>query len=244
MESGRMTVPRPNRVGPWMGIAFLVLFVAGFMVIPTPDNKDTAKWAAVVDRQRAPRRCDRRRVSHGARSACLRLVHVEPESDGSASRGGMMITFGSLFVAPAMISALVQGGDPAAGSSSGTPRYRPETICARQFDQIGFRRRCSSRGAWPPGRSSRPRRISHGVDAILPGWLTIAGYVVAVLQLAAALFLPFALFPLWVLVVSIVLLRRTACRCRRTGNDRGLGSSTRTIGPRPLIPVGRTRPVA
>ena len=47
-------------------------------------------------------------------------------------------------------------------------------------------------------------------DAILPGWLTIAGYVVAVLQLAAGLFFPFVLFPLWVLVVSIVLLRRTA----------------------------------
>jgi hypothetical protein len=47
-------------------------------------------------------------------------------------------------------------------------------------------------------------------DAILPGWLTIAGYVVAVLQLAAALFLPFALFPLWILVVSIVLLSRAS----------------------------------
>ena len=38
--------------------------------------------------------------------------------------------------------------------------------------------------------------------------LTVAGYVVAVLQLAGALFFPFVLFPLWVLVVSIVLLSR------------------------------------
>jgi uncharacterized protein (DUF58 family) len=44
----------------------------------------------------------------------------------------------------------------------------------------------------------------------LPGWLTIAGYVVAVLQLAGGLFLPFVLFLLWMLVVSIVLLRRRA----------------------------------
>jgi hypothetical protein len=45
-------------------------------------------------------------------------------------------------------------------------------------------------------------------SGILPGWLTVAGYVVAVLQLAGALFLPFALFPLWVLIASIVLVRR------------------------------------
>ncbi len=45
---------------------------------------------------------------------------------------------------------------------------------------------------------------------LLPGWLTVAGYVAAVLQLAAALFVPFALFLLWVLIASIVLLRRRA----------------------------------
>jgi hypothetical protein len=39
--------------------------------------------------------------------------------------------------------------------------------------------------------------------------LTIAGYVVAALMLAAGFFLPFVFFPLWVLVTSIVLVRRT-----------------------------------
>jgi hypothetical protein len=43
----------------------------------------------------------------------------------------------------------------------------------------------------------------------LPAWLTIAGFVVAVLQLIGVFFLPFALFVLWVLVASIVLLART-----------------------------------
>ena len=34
-----------KRVGAWMGIAFVVLFVGGFLAFPTPsDNKDTAKW--------------------------------------------------------------------------------------------------------------------------------------------------------------------------------------------------------
>jgi hypothetical protein len=39
--------------------------------------------------------------------------------------------------------------------------------------------------------------------------LTIAGFVVAVLQLIGILFFPFALFVLWVLVAAIVLLART-----------------------------------
>jgi len=43
---------------------------------------------------------------------------------------------------------------------------------------------------------------------VLPGWLTVSGYVVGALQLAAALFFPFALFPIWVLVTSIVLMTR------------------------------------
>jgi hypothetical protein len=43
----------------------------------------------------------------------------------------------------------------------------------------------------------------------LPAWLTIARFVVAVLQLIGVFFLPFALFVLWVLVAAIVLLART-----------------------------------
>jgi hypothetical protein len=45
-------------------------------------------------------------------------------------------------------------------------------------------------------------------NGTLPGWLTIAGYVVAVLQLAAFFFFPFVLVPLWVLIAAITLLRR------------------------------------
>src|SRR5450759_3144147 len=38
--------PQVSRVGTWMGIAFVVLFVAGFGAIHTPsDNKNTAQWA-------------------------------------------------------------------------------------------------------------------------------------------------------------------------------------------------------
>jgi hypothetical protein len=41
MNSVPQSTARPTRVGPWMGIAFFVLFVVGFLIIPTP-NKGTA----------------------------------------------------------------------------------------------------------------------------------------------------------------------------------------------------------
>jgi hypothetical protein len=85
---------------------------------------------------------------------------------------------------------------------------------ARQFDQIGFALLLVA-GALAAGlfvgmASHLARR-----SGTLPGWLTIAGYVVAVLQLVASFFFPFLLFLLWVLVASIVLLRR-ATRAKTT----------------------------
>lgn len=47
-------------------------------------------------------------------------------------------------------------------------------------------------------------------SVVFPAWLATAGYVVAVLQLAGPFFFPFVLFPLWVLVASIVPLTRDA----------------------------------
>ena len=81
-----------------MGIAFVVLFVAGFMVFSTPDdNKDTAKWArwwhdsghrvtAVV----------------GAYLIVLGLLafvwFMWSLNQRLRMPSGMMVTFGSLFV--------------------------------------------------------------------------------------------------------------------------------------------------
>ena len=45
MEAGTVSRRRFDRTGTWMGIVFVVLFVAGFMVFSTPSNgKDTVKW--------------------------------------------------------------------------------------------------------------------------------------------------------------------------------------------------------
>jgi len=47
-------------------------------------------------------------------------------------------------------------------------------------------------------------------SGLFPNWLVIVSYVAAVLLLGAVVFFPLAALPIWVLIVSIVLLRRRA----------------------------------
>jgi hypothetical protein len=208
MESGRISAPRPTRVGPWMGIAFFVLFVVGFVVIPTPDKgTDTAKWARwwTDSGHRAG-------AVVGAYLMVLGVLAFVWFMWGLNQRlrepSGVMITFGSLFVGLALVSALIRAAIPGGKVFGDTPVPAGADL-ARQFDNTGFAVLLVA-GALAAGAFTATASYAARRDAILPGWLTIAGYVVAVLQLAAGLFFPFVLFPLWVLVVSIVLLRRTA----------------------------------
>jgi len=208
MNSQPESTVRPTRVGPWMGIAFAVLFVAGFLVFPTPsDEKDSAQWS-------------RWWTDSGHRAgavigaylmvfALLAFVWFMWDLNRRLrDRGGMMITFGTVFVTLALVSALVRAAIPG-GKLFGSTPVPPGADIARQFDNVGFAvllvAGALAAGAFTATASHLARR-----DAILPGWLTIAGYVVAVLMLAAGFFLPFVFFPLWVLVTSIVLVRRTA----------------------------------
>src|SRR6266853_1255178 len=108
MNAGLENTARRNRVGAWMGIAFVVLFVAGFMVFPTPsDNKDTVKWARWWNDSG-----HRLGAVIGAYLMVLGLLafvwFMWSLNRRLSERGGMMITFGSLFVALAMVSALVR----------------------------------------------------------------------------------------------------------------------------------------
>jgi hypothetical protein len=207
MNSGLENGVRSTRVGPWMGIAFFVLFVVGFLAISTPmDNESAIKWQRWWTDSG-------HRVSAiiGAYLIVLGLLAFvwfmwdlnQRFRDGS----GMMITFGSLFVALALVAVLARVAVPGGKVFGGAPV--PAGDFARQFDNLGQALMlvpgALAAGAFAATASHLARR-----DAILPGWLTVAGYVVAVLQLAAGLFLPFVLFLLWVLVVSIVLLRRTS----------------------------------
>jgi hypothetical protein len=208
MESGLARSTRPSRIGPWMGIAFFVLFVVGFLTISTPNKgTDTAKWARWWSDSG-----HRAAAVVGAYLIVLGVFAFVWFMWGLNQRlrepSGVMITFGSLFVGLALVSALIRAAIPGGKVFGDTPVPAGADL-ARQFDNVGFAVLLVA-GALAAGAFTATASYCARRDAILPGWLTITGYVVAVLQLAAGLFFPFVLFPLWVLIASIVLLRRTA----------------------------------
>jgi hypothetical protein len=178
------------------------------LAIPTPsDNKDTAKWAHWWSDS-----VHRAGAIVGAYLMLLALLafvwFMWSLNQRFRSPSGMMITFGSLFVGVGLVSALLRAAIPGGKAFASTPIPAGADL-ARQLDNIGMGLLLVA-GALSAGAFTATAAYMARRDALLPGWLTIAGYVVAVLQLAAGVFFPFILFLLWVLVVSIVLLRRNA----------------------------------
>jgi hypothetical protein len=201
-----------GRTGAWMGIAFAVLFVAGFLVFPTPSSnkaKDTLKWQQWWN--------DSGHRTAAIIGAYLMVLGVLAfvwfawnlrlrlrDREGLQDLGGLMFAFGALFAGIGFVAILVRAAVAGARQFGSTPV--PAGDFARQFDQLGFGLLLLAGGLCAGAFVALASFLSRR-SGTLPGWLTIAGYVVAALQLVATLFFPFVLFPLWVLVVSIVLLR-------------------------------------
>jgi hypothetical protein len=169
-----------------MGIAFVVLFVAGFVVFPTPsDEKDTAKWAHWWS--------DSGHRAGAVIGAYLMVLGVLAFvwfmwdlNQRLRRRSGVMITFGSLFVGVALISALIRASIPGAKVFGDTPLPSGADF-PRQIDNIGFALLLVA-GALAAGAFTATAAYAARRDGLLPRWLTSSGYVVAVLQLAAGLF--------------------------------------------------------
>jgi hypothetical protein len=188
-----------------MGIAFVVLFVVGFLVFPTPQDNNDVKWDTWWDDSG-----HRVGAIIGAYLMVLGLLAFvwfmwnlcQRFRDG----GGMAITFGSLFVGIVLVSVLVRASLP--GGKQFGDQDLPQQLrdWSMQMDNIGFGLMLVA-GALAAGAFAGVVSYLARRDALLPNWLTIAGYVVAVIQLAGGVFFPFVLFILWVLIVSIVLLR-------------------------------------
>ncbi len=207
MSATAGSTPRLGRVGAWMGIVFAPLFIVGTFISPSPkDSSSTQEWARLFTSS-----SHRTAAIVGAYLAVFGLLAFLWFASRLRSRlgdgGGMMLTFGSVFAALGMVANLVFAA--IAGAKAFTSAPVPPGAFAQQFNSLGG------------GILVVPGALAAGVfvaiasylsrrEGALPGWLTIAGYVVAVLQLAAVVFIPLLLVPIWVLVVSIVMLRREA----------------------------------
>ena len=191
-----------------MGIAFVALFAVGNFGIPTPGrnaNKGNGlKW-------------QRWWADSGHRAGAILGAYLVALSllaflwfawslrQRFRDQAGLIVVFGSVFAAVALVSVGVRVS--VAGAKQFGNTALPAGDFARQFDQIGFGLLLTG-GALLAGAFVAVLSYLSRQDRSLPGWLTIGGYVVAVLQLAAAFFFPFVLFLLWILIASIVLVRR------------------------------------
>jgi hypothetical protein len=196
-----------------MGIAFVVLFVAGFLMFATPNTtsnraSNVAKWDTwwTVSSHRTTAIIGAYLMVLGA-LAFVWFASSLQQRLRERSDGMMMVGFAWLFAALALTSALIRAAIP--GGWVFGRLTMPGGDLPAQLDNIGqgllLVAGALSAGAFVAAACHAARR-----SVVFPVWLTGAGYVVAVLQVAGALFLPFALFPLWVLVASVVLLTRDA----------------------------------
>jgi hypothetical protein len=197
---------RSTRVGTWMGIVFVILFSVGFSVFSTPNGDANAgKW-------------QRWWLDSGHRTAAVVgaylmvlgllafLCFVATLRRRLGAGGGLAVVFGSVFVALGLVSALVRAAIPG-GKVFGSTPVPAGADFARQFDNIGFALLLVA-GALAAGAFVITTSYLARQSGLLPGWLTIAGFVVGVLQLAGGVFFPFLIFLIWMLVTSIVLLRQ------------------------------------
>jgi len=198
---------RVSRVAAWMGIAFAVLFVAGQFVPPTAKSQsNTLQWAQLWNSS-----SHRTTAIIGAYLLILGMLAFvcfasslrSAFGDGS----GMMLAFAVLFAVFAMAAGLI--GASIAGAKVFTNAPIPAGALSQQLNSLAGGLVVVPGGLAAGAFVGVAAHLARRAGA-LPGWLTIAGYVVAILQLAAVVFLPLLLVPLWVLVVSIVLLRGEA----------------------------------
>jgi hypothetical protein len=190
-----------------MGIVAVVLFVAGFIVFPMPDDDTkTLQWARFW-------RDSGHRVGAiiAAYLMILGLLAFVWFASSLRARFGegsaLILTFGSIFAAIGLVSVMVRATIPGAKEFGDTPLPISGTF-AQQFDQIGFALLLVA-GALAAGLFTVLASYAASRNGALPGWLCIAGYVVGALQVLGALFFPFALFFLWVLIAAIVLVSRS-----------------------------------
>jgi hypothetical protein len=154
--------PGLRRLGSWMGIAFVVLFVAGFLLFNVPNKgTDTAKWANWWN--------DSGHRTTAVIAAYLTVLGLLAFVWFAASLrerfqtgGGLLFTFASIFATVGLVSTLVRAtipGNKTFGGSNGTPVPQGADL-ARQLDGLGF----GILGVHLPGvEPGSPRRRAAGM---------------------------------------------------------------------------------
>jgi hypothetical protein len=202
------------RWGGISGIAFVVLFVVGFlMTTDTPDgNASNREWLKYFRDSG-----NRRMLVIGALIFAVALLGfllflgVLRERLRNSSPGGEWVATvafasGIAFVGAVVVFALGQGS-VAAGVQFGDNPVPRDADIMRTLTSVGFGAMLVF-GAASAGLLVIATSVAGGRAGLLSRWLAVTGYVVGVIVIVGGLlFFPFVLFVLWVLAVSIVMLR-------------------------------------
>jgi hypothetical protein len=197
-------------------IVFAVLFAVGFLLTTdTPEGDESnAEWVRhFADSD------NRRTIVIGvillalAAVAFLVFLGVLRERLRTAAPGAEWLSTvafasGVVFVAMVAVFSVGVAAVPAGVEFGDNPAPRNADVI-RTADSIGFGALLLF-GAASAGLLIITTSIVSGRAVLLPRWLVVTGYVVGVIVLLGGLlFLPLALFVLWMLAVGIVMLRRS-----------------------------------
>ena len=215
------------------GIAFVVLFVIGFLVsADTPDPDERLQWRRWYfdSGHRTSAVVGMYLMLLGVLAFVWFLAGLRHRlAEGNASDTLVSLGFGAglVFAILAMAGVVARSAVPAGNVL--VDQSLPGGDIAQQLEGLGLGTLllpgALAAGVFVAAASAACRQIG-----ALPAWLTIAGFVVAVLQLIGVFFIPFALFVLWVLVAAIVLLARTPRLTTLADTRASLATMARTRG--------------
>jgi hypothetical protein len=207
--------PRQNRWGGIAGVVFFVLFVVGMLVsggTPEYDESDREWVEWFDDSGHQTQQVVSMLILVIAALALVCFLAVLTRRLRATNRPELVnIAIGAGLVLAAMliVGAIGINQVSAALTFGGDDYPIPNADVLRQAEQIGFGVALLG-GGWSAALLVGATSLAARGSDLLPRWLVVASRVVAVLLLLSVFFIPFLLLPLWVLAVSIVMLRSPA----------------------------------
>ncbi|HUP75535.1 MAG TPA: hypothetical protein VM282_21005 [Acidimicrobiales bacterium] len=203
-----------NRWPGLFGIAFAVLFVLGMLLLTnTPDyDAPDQEWTEWFDDggNRAQQIIGLAALILAALAFIPFLVHVIRGLRSRYQTGDaptIALVSGALFATLLVMGAVVTATGSLSVEIGDIPIPAPDVL--RWAEQAGYGFVLGA-GGWAASVAIGVISWTARRTALFPTWLTTAGWVAAVLLIASTLFIPIVVLPLWVLTVSVVLLRAPA----------------------------------
>lgn len=208
-------------VGRWarnmgfVGVVFVVLWVLGFFVgSDTPDydatDQEWISWFADADNRGAMVLGAFSFVLSGLALVWFVALAYESLRTRTAEQDAppaLLLVSGAATAIFQTLGVMIASSMGAALSFAPDFDTVPSADVLRSTEQIGIGILLVP-GGWSAALFVAALTMAARRTAMLPGWLTTAGFVVAALLLASVAFIPVLLFPLWMLVVSVVIIQR------------------------------------